>query len=239
MARTVCQVREVAWPDARGTLLPVKRLSILALLVAFAGRLCAGETIWLLDNMAKIGGHPLTVEGSPVVRIEAGAAAIWFDGVKDGLWLRDIPFSGQSQFTIEILFQPAADGPAEQRFFHSEDTQGRRALIETRLDGKGGWWLDTFIVTPAAGPGVTLVDPSRVHPTGHWYWAALRYDGKTMAHFVNGRKEREERVAFEKFGPGQTSLGVRQNRVHWFKGAIREVRFHFGPVADDELQRVR
>ncbi len=229
----------IAWPADRGTLQLVKALLILTLMVAFEGRIVAGETIWLLDNQAKIGGHAVTIFGEPALRTEAGAAAIWFDGVQDGLWLRDIPFSGQSQFTIEILFQPAADGPTEQRFFHSEDTQGRRALIETRLDGKGGWWLDTFIVTPAAGPGVTLVDPRCVHPTGRWYWAALRYDGKTMAHFVNGRKEREERVPFEKFGPGQTSLGVRQNKVHWFKGAIREVRFHSRPVADDDLQRVR
>lgn len=217
----------------------MKALSILTLVVAFAGRIVATETIWLLDNTAKIGGHAVTIVGAPSVRTEAGAAAIWFDGLKDGIWLRDIPFSGQGQFTIEIFFQPTAAGPAEQRFFHSEDAAGRRALIETRLDGKGRWWLDTFIVTPAAGRGVTLVDPRRVHPVGRWYWAALRYDGKTMAHFVNGQKECEESVTFEKFDQGQTSLGVRQNKVHWFKGAIREVRFHSRPIADDDLQRVQ
>ena len=51
-------------------------------------------------------------------------------------------------------------------------------------------------------------------------------------------KELERAAKFERFGPGQTSLGVRQNRVYWFKGAIREVRFHDEAVAVEKLQRV-
>ena len=111
-------------------------------------------------------------------------------------------------------------------------------MIETRLDGKGSWWLDTFITTnPPPDIGVTLADSKQIHPTGKWYWAALRYDGETMSHYVNGRKELEKRASFAPFAQGKTSLGVRQNKVFWFKGAIREVRFHREAVAVEKLQR--
>ena len=42
---------------------------------------------------------------------------------------------------------------------------------------------------------------------------------------------------FTEFGEGQISLGVRQNKVFWFKGGIREVRFHREAIAADQLQR--
>jgi hypothetical protein len=201
--------------------------------------MAAAEQVWRLDNVRKFGGHLAVVEGEPRVAEMEGARVVVFDGIKDGLFIPAIPFADAKQFTIEILFQPAEGGPAEQRFLHAQDAKGSRALIETRLDGKGGWWLDTFILNEAAGNGVALVDPQRVHPTGRWYWAALRYDGKTMAHFVNGRKELERDAKFAPFGTGQVSLGVRQNKVYWFKGAIREVRFHTEAVADEKLQRLK
>lgn len=197
------------------------------------------EEVWHVNGLATIGGHPVTLVGAPKLGPGNGGPALMFDGVKDGVFVPAIPFAGAKKFTIEILFLPAEGGPAEQRFWHAQDTNDRRALIETRLDGKGGWWLDTFIVTGASGSGVTLVDPRRVHPTGAWYWAALRYDGKTMAHFVNGKKELERAAVFEVFGPGQISIGVRQNKVFWFKGSIGEVRFHREAIADDKLRRVK
>ena len=149
------------------------------------------------------------------------------------------PIAGAEQYTIEVLFMPAEGGLEEQRFVHVQDANTSRALIETRLNGKGGWWLDTFIYTPPSEPGLALVDPKRVHPTGEWYWAALRYDGKTMAHFVNGQKELEGEFRFHPFGEGTVSLGVRQNKVFWFKGAIREVRFHRAALPEARLQRLK
>jgi hypothetical protein len=58
-----------------------------------------------------------------------------------------------------------------------------------------------------------------------------------MAHFVDGVKEREAAATFPPFGAGRISLGVRQNRVSWFKGGIREVRFHTIALSPDKLQR--
>ena len=122
---------------------------------------------------------------------------------------------------------------------HAQDAAGRRALIELRLDGKGGWWLDTYLGGAAAGSGTTLIDPKRVHPTGRWYWAALRFDGKKMTDFVNGAPELEGDATWGPMGEGKISLGVRQNKVYWFKGAIREVRFTPVVLPAEKLQRVQ
>lgn len=189
----------------------------------------AAAIVWKLDNLTSVGGLTPTVEGAPkIVRSASGTAAAEFDGKKDALVFSRNPLEGLAQFTVEILFWPAADGETEQRFFHAQDGAGRRALIELRLNKTGGWWLDTYL-KPVAGNGLALIDPKKVHPAGRWAWAALRYDGKTMTSFVNGQKELEGELAFEPMAGGEASVGVRLNRVYWFKGAIREVRIH--PVA--------
>lgn len=187
--------------------------------------------VWEVNHLDRIGGNPVTVVGAPVVT----NGAVVFDGRGDGLFLNANPLEGMAAFTVEILFSPAADGGTEQRFLHLEDDAGRRLLIEIRLDGTGGWWLDTFLRDGESKR--PLIDPLRVHRAGQWTWAALRYDGKIMAHYVNGLKEREGAVAFGPMTAGRTSLGVRQNRMYWYKGAIREVRFTRGALREDQLQR--
>jgi len=44
--------------------------------------------------------------------------------------------------------------------------------------------------------GTPLIDPKHVHPTGQWYWAAVRFDGKHMTHYINGVKELEADATF-------------------------------------------
>jgi hypothetical protein len=217
----------------------VRILPLFTLLLVVASGVRSAPEIWRLDNLKQIGGYAVVREGAPRVTERGGVAGIEFDGLKDGLFVAKIPFAGTKAYTIEICFRPSEGGPKEQRFFHAEDVAGSRAMIETRLTGTGGWWLDTFLTNSRTGGGVTLVDATRLHQTEQWFWAALRYDGKTMAHFVNGKKEIERDAKFEPFGDGQISLGVRQNKVFWFKGAIREVRFHREAVADAQLQRVK
>lgn len=198
------------------------------------------QEIWRLDNLKTIGGHGVTVYGKPsVVRVDGGAQAVHFDGVHDGLLVDGNPLAGASAFTIELLFCPEEGGNEAQRFFHLEDANNRRALLELRANGKGGWWLDAFlrsILTPGL-KGLTLIDPTHVHPTGKWYWLAMRSDGRHLAAFVNGVKELEGEHALTPFAAGKISLGVRQNLVYWFKGSIREVRFHREALADDKLQK--
>lgn len=209
----------------------------LAFLVATCAR-GAEPTVWRLEQPATIAGHANRVVGEPRPERGEGGPAIGFGGGRDGLFVPDNPLAGAETYTIEIRFRPDAGGAEAQRFFHLQDQAGRRALLETRLDGKGGWWLDTFIQTgEARGSGVTLIDPQRVHSVGRWYWVALRYDGRVMAHFVEGKKELEAPGRFVPFGPGSISLGVRQTLVYWFKGAIAEVRFHREALPDDKLQQ--
>ncbi|HEX2853863.1 MAG TPA: LamG-like jellyroll fold domain-containing protein [Opitutaceae bacterium] len=195
--------------------------------------------VWRLDNLKQIGGQTPLIEGAPRIdRDRAGGPAVVFDGKKDGLVFAVNPLAGWSRFTIEILFSPSGDGPAEQRFLHAQDESGRRALLETRLNRSGGWWLDTFLRSGTLA-GFTAIDPEKVHVTDRWYWAALRFDGKVMTSFVNGEKQVDGAVQFDAMGRGEISLGVRLNRVSWFKGAIREVRFHPTSLAPAALQRVR
>ncbi len=179
---------------------------------------------WTIDNLTSIGGHAVRVVGTPrVVETEVGRA-LEFNGSSDGIIVAANPIEGLTQFTIEVLFSPAPDGPPEQRFLHIEDTGegGNRALIETRMLGDGRWCLDTFLKNGPAS--LALIDRAQTHPAAHWYVASLAYDGRGMSHYVNGVRELSGNVTFGPLAKGQTSLGVRQNLVYWFKGRIRTLR---------------
>jgi hypothetical protein len=178
---------------------------------------------WRLDNLTAVGGHHITRLGSPAVVDSPAGPAVEFDGVADGLVLDSNPLAGLERFTVEVLFQPAPGGPPEQRFFHVEEPGGaHRALLETRLLPGGAWCLDTFLKDGDAS--LTLIDHARTHRVGAWSVAALVYDGHEMAHFVDGVRDAAGPVAFRPLGPGRTSIGVRLNRVSWFKGRIARLR---------------
>ncbi len=193
-------------------------------------------TVWNLDNVSTIGGLTPVVLGAPRTMSEAGRKALCFDGKTDGLFLPVNPIAGWSRFTIEILFKPEGDGPAEQRFLHIQDEQERRVLIETRVIDPRNWALDTFLRESDANK-LTLLDKSKVQSTDQWHWAALVYDGNTMAHYVDGDLQLAGTVIFQPMGAGRISLGVRQNKIHWFKGCISRVRFTAAAVPAGALQK--
>jgi hypothetical protein len=194
--------------------------------------------IWSFDNLTTLGGTPLELWGAPVLSTEKPTPAVRFDGKADGLLVPGVPIAGWKNFTVEILFSPDPDGLPEQRFLHLEDEKGRRVLIELRLLPDGQWCLDTFLYSDA-GHRLTLIDRTKTHPAGRWYWAAVSYADGRMTHFVEAVKECEGAIQFEPMGTsGRTSLGVRQNKVSWFKGAIREVRFTPATLTAEMLQRV-
>lgn len=191
--------------------------------------------VWTLDNAKMIGRHEPLVLGAPQPVDGPLGRALHFNGSSDGLVLPAIPYAGWAQFTIEVLFKPEAGGLPEQRFMHVEDAKASRTMMETRLTEDKHWYLDTFLLS---GPSsLALIDKTKLHPTDQWFWVALRYDGKQMTSFVNGVKELEGPVAFAPMVEGKISLGVRQNLVYWYKGAIREVRFTPMAVAEEKLQR--
>jgi hypothetical protein len=213
----------------------MKPLHFLACLASAATAFAAEPLVWHLDQTAKLGGHPLTVMGAPQVAAEPAGKAMVFNGSSDGILIPVNPLAGSPAFTIEILFKPEEGGLEAQRFFHLEDTKSWRVMIETRLDGHGSWWLDTFLGAKAVSQ--PLIDPKLLHPTGRWYWVALRFDGKHMTNFVDGKQELDREAGFGPMVEGQLSLGVRQNKVHWFKGGIREVRWHTEAIPTEKLQK--
>ena len=194
-------------------------------------------TVWTLDNIKSIGGHRPRVLGAPRIASAAtGGPALLFNGKSDGLILPVNPLRGLSKFTIEILFRPDADGLPAQRFVHIQDDRDSRVMIETRLISSLSWSLDTFMLSGESGR--PLLDRTRRHPTGRWTWVALVYDGKTMSDYVNGVKELEGPVNFAPMADGRMSLGVRLNRVYWFKGSIKELRFTPLPLKPEDLRRI-
>ena len=190
-----------------------------------------------MTDPVQIDGRPTTVSGAPRVVDAAGGKAIYFDGVGDGLLLPVNPIEGLEQFTIEVLIQPEVGGGEEQRFLHIQDQEGSRALLEIRLLGNS-WALDTFLRSEKNLANHTQLDRTKLHPANSWTWVALVYAHGHMAHFVNGVKELESAVDFSPMQAGKISLGMRQNKIYWFKGGIREVRFEAVALDATALQSV-
>ena len=213
-------------------------LMLSAVLVACAA-LPDGDksTVWTLRDVTRVGSHVTEVVGAPKVAGSGADTAIVFDGQGDGLFVPANPVAGWSAFTIEVRFKPDGSGGEEQRFLHLEDELKHRVLMETRVRDRQ-WSLDTFLFQDAEHR-LTLLDRTKLHPTDRWYWVALVYDGAKMSHYVNGELELAGEVAFAPMTTGRSSIGVRQNRVSWFKGAIAEVRFTPAALPAERLRRAR
>jgi hypothetical protein len=192
---------------------------------------------WAINNPDKVDAWKPEALGAPRVENSPAGQVLVFDGARDGLIIPANAIAGWPQFTIEVLFAPAANGAEAQRFFHIEDSSGpRRVLMEIRLTKDNQWSLDTFLLDGASSKA--LNDPARLHPAGQWHWVALRYDGQHLASFVNGSPELEGDIKFAPMAGGQTSVGMRLNEVYWFKGAIGEVRFSPRALPAEQLQRI-
>ena len=230
----------------RGVIVLARFNSIFALLVAAAvfGAMTsaalaqdnAKSTVWILNRLDMLGGHPLTVVGSPKLIDTSAQGGIEFDGQDDGLFLDTNPLQGLKQFTVEVVFRPAADGPEAQRFLHFQEAGSEnRLLFETRLTSDGKWFLDTFLKSNDGN--YTLYAERFQHSLGPWYHAAVVVDGKTMRHFVDGQEELTMPIHFQPLTAGRTSLGVRINKVSWYKGAIRQVRITARALSPSEFTR--
>lgn len=196
----------------------------------------ASSIIWALDDPSTIGGNRTERLGSPQPATIEGVRAIAFDGARDGLLIDTNPIAGLERFTIEVTLRPAAGGPEEQRFLHIQEAGTEdRALLELRMGPDGRWSLDTYLRD--ADRQLTLLDRGRPHDADRWHVVALVYDGASMRHYVDGVLDGEGKVRFTPLGEGRTSIGVRQNRVSWFKGAIAEVRVTSDALPADRLKR--
>ena len=189
--------------------------------------------VWELDSIEAVGGYPIDVEGRPVVVDGPYGSAIEFNGAGDALFVEANPLAGLEAFTVEMVFRPDAGGLPEQRFFHMGEVNGDRVLFETRLTEDGHWYLDTFI--SSGDSNRPLLNESHLHPVGQWYHLALTCDGQQEVNYVNGIEEARGSINFVPLAGGQTSIGVRLNRVCWFRGAIGRIRFTAGVLDPDEF----
>lgn len=187
-------------------------------------------SIWTFDNLVRIGGHALQIEGTPGIIASPLGRAIEFDGADDALFIDAHPLAGSARFTFEALFRP--DGGAfEQRWFHLESHEEpaaapgmsrTRMLFEIRVV-EDSWYLDAFM--RGQGYNHTLIVPEKRFPVGRWYHVAQTYDGTTYRSFVDGVLQVEAPVPFVPQGPGRASVGMRMNRVNPFRGAVRRAAF--------------
>ncbi len=220
----------------------MRHLGVLFLLLAaFAAFASGGQPsghavpteLWKIDRLDKIGGHPTNVIGNPRVIDAPGGKAILFDGVADALLVPSNPIAGRQAFTVEAIFRPDSGGNKEQRWLHIQgNTRDDRVLLEIRVEGDQ-WFLDTFI--KSGENRRTLYAENFKHPLGQWYHVALVFDGATMKHYVDGREELSGPLTIAPLDDGKTSIGVRMNRVNWFKGAIRKARFTPRALAPKEF----
>ncbi|MBY0503951.1 MAG: LamG domain-containing protein [Bryobacteraceae bacterium] len=193
-----------------------------ATLIFTACTLFAADEVWVFDRLDKLGGHTVTVEGHPKIVKTPIGKAMEFNGVDDALFLDVHPLAGAKEFTWEVIFSPAADGKAEQRFFHFQETGSpNRLLMETRL-ANGQWSLDSFAQSAAGSRA--LLDRAKQHAAGAWYHVATVFDGRELRNYVNGMRQGEGDLKFTPHSAGKTSVGVRINKVDYFKGKIRMAR---------------
>lgn len=173
--------------------------------------------------------HPdMRQVGYPQVVQTPLGAAFWFDG-QSGLFFDQNPLEGMTQLTLEVIFKPDGDGRFAQRFMHLGHRQAQRIMFETRVNPDKRWYFDAHIQMPVPegqrrGPFLTMIDSTLLHPTDQWYSAVLVLDGKTGTTYINGVQELTGPMEYQPINGGQSSVGVRQNLVDYFKGTIYKIR---------------
>jgi hypothetical protein len=195
------------------------------------------QEVWTFDHIDKLGGHSTTVLGHPRVIDTPLGKAVEFNGVDDGLQLDVHPLAGAETFTWEAIFRPDG-GNAEQRWFHLEENPATgsdaqsRMLFEIRvIDGR--WCLDAFNRSGAVQKA--LLNRSNLHALGAWFHVAAVYDGAEFRSYVDGVQDGAAQVHLAPQGAGRTSIGVRMNKVFYFKGAVRMARFTRRALAPSEF----
>jgi hypothetical protein len=209
----------------------------------------AEQTVWLFDNLHRIGGFAVRLDGEPrLVDAEVGKA-LQFDGVDDSILIDGRPLVGATTFTIEAVFRPDG-GRVEQRFLHIAETDpasgldalpgsrgdpNARFMFEVRVVGEQ-WYIDGFVKSAAGSRALAPSD--KLHALARWYAVAQTFDGKMYRVYVNGALEAEAPVTFSPHGPGRVRVGARMNQIDHFKGAIAKARFTDEALSADQLLQV-
>jgi Concanavalin A-like lectin/glucanases superfamily len=196
--------------------------------------------MWTFDRLENIGGHKTTVLGQPEVIDSPVGKAVEFDGVDDALFIDNHPLAGAKTFTWEAIFRPDG-GQKEQRWFHlsEQDPQtgadtDNRMLFEIRVVDDQ-WYLDSY--SQSGTESKALMNRQALHPLGAWYHVASVYDGQEFRNYVDGVQEGSAQLRLAPHGPGHASVGVRINKVFFFKGAVHLARFTRKALSPSEFLR--
>jgi Concanavalin A-like lectin/glucanases superfamily len=197
---------------------------------------------WHFDQTAEIGGHPTQVIGHPHLIESPYGKAVEFNGLDDALFIPVHPLAGASAYTWEVIFRPDADGAEAQRFFHlqeqdpatGKDTMNRM-LFEIRIVDKQ-WCLDSFASSGASNR--TLLNCKMLHPLGQWYRVTAVYDGKELRNYVGDELQGSGSLDLKPQFAGHTSVGVRINKVFYFKGAVLMARMVPKALPPDEFLKM-
>ena len=196
--------------------------------------------MWTFDRLENIGGHKTTVLGQPKVIDSPVGKAVEFDGVDDALFIDNHPLAGAKTFTWEAIFRPDG-GQREQRWFHlsEQDPQtgadtDNRMLFEIRVVNDQ-WYLDSY--SQSGTESKALMNRQALHPLGAWYHVASVYDGQEFRNYVDGVQEGSAQLRLAPHGPGHASVGVRINKVFFFKGAVHLARFTRKALSPSEFLR--
>jgi hypothetical protein len=179
-------------------------------------------TEWELSSILESTSQGITVVGQPKIVSCPFGKAVLFDGQGDAIVLDTNLLVNMRQFTIEVIMRPDTNGQREQRFLHFGEVRGERVMVETRLTKNDQWYLDTYM--KSGSNSQTLVDSTKLHPLNQWHHVAFVVNDGQMQAYVNGSKELEGQIPFSPFTKGQTSVGVRLNKVNWYKGVIYKIK---------------
>jgi hypothetical protein len=202
--------------------------------------------VWTFDHLDKVAGFATTILGHPHLVKTPMGKAVQFDGVGDALFVNENPLANVEAFTFEVIFRPELGGAEEQRWFDiseldpktgvdEEPNRENRYQFEIRVIGDQ-WCLESLVRTPKGGK--QIIDRKLVHPLDVWHHVAMVYDGKEYRSYINHVLEGKAAANLAPIGPGHTSIGVRINKVYYFKGSVREARFSRRALGPDEFLKL-
>ncbi|MEZ4883991.1 MAG: pectinesterase family protein [Chitinophagales bacterium] len=178
-------------------------------------------TDWLIASFLNTKSSDIQISGNPQIVHAPDGEAVYFDGIDDAIFLDTMPLKSLEEFTVEMIFNPAKNAPFEQRILHIGEISEDRMLLEIRAVDDH-WYFDGFA---ASGTNKkALIDEKLIHPLGEWYHVAFVVTPNSLTTYVNGIRELQEPYSFNPIESGQSSIGVRLNKLSWFKGSIYKIR---------------
>ncbi|MFL9829995.1 LamG domain-containing protein [Flavobacterium sp. ST-87] len=193
------------------------------------------KTEWLMTSFLQHKTEQTTILGNPTIVLSPYGNAVAFDGIDDALFLKEMPLKGLKSFTVEMIFKPESNGVFEQRILHIGGVTTDRMLLEIRAVNNH-WYFDGFVASK--GVKLALATEELMHPLEKWYHVVFVVTANSLTTYVNGKEELHQDYTFNPIEEGQTSIGVRMNKVSWFKGAIYKIQISPGALKPNEFLRL-